>query len=119
MKTNRCHSDRGSAVIEFVVLGLLAQIVIVAIALPAMQQQRVQLAANSLVSQVARVIAQDPTNLDRIQELVAQQTSNYELGADSRVSVEVSPELPHPGQLFTVRVQIGTIETTDTRRMPR
>ena len=119
MSGSRTELERGSAVLEFLALGLVAQFAILAIALPALQTQRIQLAANSLAAQIARYITLNPENASRIQELVEQETTNYALDPDLRVLVTTDPRIPRSGQRFTVKVKIGSFETTDTRKMPR
>ena len=110
--------DHGSAILELLVLGFLAQFAILAVALPALQLQRQQLAAVSLAQQVARATSHGQAGASYLQTLVRLNAANYQLNP-SDFQVELIPETPNAGELFTVAVQVQSAQTQTTMRMPR
>lgn len=110
--------DQGSAILELLVLGFLAQFAILAVALPALQIQRQQLAAVSLAQQVARATSHGQGDAGYVQTLVQLNADNYQLDL-SDFQLELIPESPKAGELFTVSVQVQSAQTQTTMRMPR
>ena len=116
----RCLSsrDQGSAILELLVLGFLAQFAILAVALPALQVQRQQLAAVSLSQQVARATSHGQAGAGYLQTLVQLNADSYQLDP-SGFQLELVPESPSAGELFTVSVQVQSAHTQTIMRMPR
>ena len=119
MKLAKCLcDDSGSAVIEFIVLGLLAQCLILTFGLGALQSQRQQLAVTLAARQAARLVTQDPQGAAGLDSFSQDLESSFGLD-DGSLKVSINSESPQAGQLVAATAAIGAIQTTVVMRVPR
>ena len=105
--TREILSDSGSAALEFLVFGLIAQIVVAGFGLNLFRVQRAQIASQSLARQVARLVIADPQNSgDRVQTLLSlvaeSQGKNVE---DFKISW--SPSHPEAGDWVVAQASVS------------
>jgi hypothetical protein len=114
----RLGDDGGSAVIEFIVLGLLAQLLILTFGLGALQGQRQQFAVTLAARQAARLVTQHPEEAFSPEVLGHELESSFDMQSGS-LRLTVSPFSPQPGQLVAATAAIGAIRSTVVMRVPR
>ncbi|MEN9990171.1 MAG: hypothetical protein RL508_1150 [Actinomycetota bacterium] len=112
------RDDKGSAIIEFVVLGLLAQCLILTFGLGALQLQRQQLAVTLASRQAVRLMTQDVGAGGRLDSLSQDLESSFGL-SEGTLTLTVRPENPEAGQMVSVTATIDATHSTSTMRMPR
>jgi hypothetical protein len=119
MKSFDFSVEEGSALLEFVVLGLLGQVVVLGLAIPALNNQRQQLAATNLAAQISRGVATQRFDSSSFTDVEEQTRANYDLPDDVEITISMTPESPHSGQVFEVTASIGSVAAHEKRRMPR
>ncbi len=105
--TSHTKPDRGSAVIEFLVFGLIAQLVVTGFALDLLRQQRAQIASQSLARQVVRLVIANPQKAgDRVQDLLSVTADDHGLTPyDFKVSW--SPRNPKTGDWVVAQASVS------------
>ena len=110
--------DAGSAVIEFIVLALLAQLLILTFGLGALQSQRQQFAVSLAARQAARLVTQHPEAAFASDDFGRDLEATFGL-QDGSLRVSVSPASTKPGQLVAATAAIGAMKSTVVMRVPR
>ena len=119
-KTKLLQNDDGSALIEFVVFGLVAQISILMFAGSLLEQQKLQLAVESSARQAVRAatLSKDAAQADVANSIEAQQTANFGL-VPGRLRITVTPIAPAAGELVSATASIYGASATVRMRVPR
>ena len=106
-RTKQTSLDSGSASIEFLVFGLIAQLVIVGFGLDLLKTQRAQIASQSLARQVARLVVADPDKSgDRVRALLSQTAESQDKNAaDFKVSWK--PSNPKAGDWVVAQASVS------------
>lgn len=119
-KTDLLQNDEGSALIEFVVFGLVAQISILMFAGSLLEQQKLQLAVESSARQAVRAatLSKDAAQADVASSIEAQQTANFGL-VPGRLRIPVTPAAPEAGELVSATASIDGASATARMRVPR
>ena len=112
------RADDGSASIEFIVLGLLAQALILGFGLSALQEQRTQLGVQLAARQAVRLVALQPDQATQLHALTNEIETSVGL-APGGLKLSQVPERPSAGELVSVRATIGGTSSTSTMRVPR
>ena len=95
--TKKTHSEVGSAALEFLVFGLVAQLVLTGFGLELLRQQRAQIVSQSIARQAVRLVIADPANAsDRVQEML-NQVSRRQGRANTDFNVSWLPQSPVSG----------------------
>jgi len=119
-KTKLLQNDEGSALIEFVVFGLVAQVSILMFAGSLLEQQKHQLAVESSARQAVRAatLSKDAAQADVANSIEAQQTANFGL-VPGRLRITVTPNAPAAGELVSATASIDGASATVRMRVPR
>ena len=119
-KTNPLQGEEGSALIEFVVFGLVAQISILMFAGSLLEQQKLQLAVESSARQAVRAatLSKDSPQADVANVIENQQSANFGL-VSGRLQITVTPVAPVAGELVTATASIDGVSATARMRVPR
>ena len=119
-RTNLLQNDEGSALIEFVVFGLVAQISILMFAGSLLEQQKLQLAVESSARQAVRAatLSKDAAQADLASAIESQQSANFGL-VPGRLRITVTPGAPAAGELVSATASIDGVSATARMRVPR
>jgi hypothetical protein len=119
-KTNLLQNEEGSALIEFVVFGLVAQISILMFAGSLLEQQKLQLAVESSARQAVRAatLSIDAAQGDVAKAIETQQSANFGL-VPGRLRITVTPVAPAAGELVSATASIDGVSATARMRVPR
>jgi hypothetical protein len=119
-KTNLLQNEEGSALIEFVVFGLVAQISILMFAGSLLEQQKLQLAVESSARQAVRAatLSKDAAQGDVAKAIETQQSANFGL-VPGRLRITFTPVAPAAGELVSATASIDGVSATARMRVPR
>jgi hypothetical protein len=106
-RTRKTASDSGSAAIEFLVFGLVAQLVITGFGLELLKEQRAQIVSQSLARQVVRLVIANPVSAGgRVQDLLAVTAENQGKAVDE-FKVSWSPVVPQVGDWVVAQASVA------------
>jgi hypothetical protein len=121
MKISKClpsEGEKGSAIMEFVLFGLVAQIAILIFALDLLGHQKLQMAVETAARQAARNAALPGGSFVGVDAIEKQQSRNFDL-APGRLNLELSPSQPTAGDLVTATASIDGVTAKASMRVPR
>jgi hypothetical protein len=116
----KINDESGSAIIEFVVFGLVTQLAVLLFAGQILGQQKAQIAAATTARQAARAAtisarAGGVANLNVIRQ---QQEANFNL-EPGQLALSLRPANPQAGDLVTATASIDGSTSSATMRVPR
>jgi hypothetical protein len=105
--TKSAPLDVGSAALEFLVFGLVAQLVLTGFGLDLLRQQRAQIVSQSIARQAVRLVIADPANAPaRVQEMLDQIRQRQGRVA-TNFSVSWLPRLPVSGDWVVATANVS------------
>lgn len=105
--TKKEHSEVGSAALEFLVFGLVAQLVLTGFGLELLRQQRAQIVSQSIARQTVRLVIADPANAsDRVRQMLGQ-ISQLQGKPESDFEVSWLPRLPVSGEWVVATAKVS------------
>ena len=102
-QTKNVATDAGSAAIEFLVFGLVAQLVIAGFGLDLLRQQRAQILSQSIARQTVRLVIADPLAAPSRVSAMLDQISNQQGRPVTDFKVSWLPLAPSPQDWVIVK----------------
>ena len=111
-------AETGSAMVEFVALGLVLQCSVLLFGTQILQDQKDQLAVSSSARQAARALTLDSAAGVTVEQIQAQQTGNFGLRS-GELNISVEPVAPGPGQVVSATATLHGFRSEVRMRVPR
>lgn len=116
----KISDEKGSALIEFVVFGLVAQLAVLLFAGQLLDEQKLQIALTTSARQAARAatLSAQTGGAANLAAIRSQQESNFGL-ANGRLQISLNPASPTMGDLVVATAIIDGHSASATMRVPR